>query len=443
MSNILFWAYLVLSVVAVTWAFLLTLGAWEYRRFAISRVRKPPQAQAYGRARVLAPCKGIDFGMAGNLRPLFEQDYGDYELVFIVESEEDRACETIERLIAEYPHIDARLLISGQSNETGQKVHNLRQATVDLPPEIEFLAFVDSDARPAPDWLRLLITRLDRPNTGATTGYRWFVPAKPTPGNLMLYSINCCIAGLLGPGGLNLVWGGSWVIRADVFDAIGLHDAWDGTLSDDLVASRVLHRARMRVEFEPLCLVASPLDLNLSEAFSFLRRQYVIGRFYAPLYWNISLIVMTISNAALFCSLAALAIWGASGSAWVLSPIANIAALWGLSWLRAWMRQDLGRRRFPELKAELAKPRRWDLWGAPLFGLMSWAGMLVAACGTCVSWRGLRYRIFPGGQIQLLYRQTEQAAGQSSAAAQSMPFDHLRFHAQRRRREAACEQPLD
>lgn len=435
--------YASLSVVAVVSAVLLTISTWENRRFAISRLRKPPQVQAYGRARVLAPCKGVDLGLAANLRPLFEQDYGDYEIVFIVESADDAAAQTIERLIAENPHIEAQLIVAGRATETGQKVHNLRRATADLPSNIEFLAFVDSDARPAPDWLRLLITRLDRENTGATTGYRWFVPARPTLANLMLYSINCSIAGLLGPGGFNLVWGGSWAIRTEVFEATGLHEAWYGTLSDDLVASRVLHRARLRVEFEPLCIVASPLDHKMSQAWGFLRRQFVIGRFYAPFYWAGTLLGTTIMNVALFGGLAALALLTYRGSALALLPASTVLALVGTHWARAWMREDMGRKRFPHLKRELAAARRWDLLAGPFFGLLNCLGMLSAAFSTRVTWRGLRYRIFPGGQIRLLNRELEQEAQPPLSEAQSMPFDHLRYTARRGRRLAAAERPND
>lgn len=436
-------AYAALSVAALVAAMLLTMATWENRRFAVSRLRKPPQFQSYGRARVLAPCKGVDLGLAANLRPLFEQDYGDYEIVFIVESADDPAAHTIQRLIAENRHIDAQLIIAGRATETGQKVHNLRRATADLPPNVEFLVFVDSDARPAPDWLRLLITRLDRENTGATTGYRWFVPARPTLANLMLYSINCSIAGLLGPGGFNLVWGGSWALRTDVFESTGLHEAWYGTLSDDLVASRVMHRARMRVEFEPLCIVASPLDHGIGQAFSFLRRQFVIGRFYSPWYWGGTLLVTTIINLALFGGLVAMGVWAWQGSPAAWLPAVTVPLLAGSHWLRAWMREDLGRKRFPHLRKELATARRWDLLAGPFFGLLCWLGMVSAAFSTRVTWRGLRYRIFPGGQIRLLNREPEEATDPTLADVQSMPFDHLRYTARRGRRLAAAERPND
>lgn len=443
MISVWFFAYLAIAVPALVAVFLLTLATWEHRRFAINRLRKPPEFQAYGRARILAPCKGVDLGLAANLQPLFEQDYGDYEIVFIVESADDPACRTIERLIAENRHVPCQLLIAGRATESGQKVHNLRAATAHIPPGIDFLAFVDSDARPSPDWLRLMITRLDRSRTGATTGYRWFVPTRPTLANLMLYSINCSIAGLLGGGGFNLVWGGSWVVRTEVFEATGLHEAWYGTLSDDLVASRVLNRARLRVEFEPLCIVASPLDQRLGESLSFLRRQFVIGRYYSPLYWLGTLLMTTFVNAALFGGIVAWGVWAWQGSPAAWLPAVVVVTLVWLNWLRSWWRQQIGAERFPHLRRELAAARRFDILAGPLVGLANWLVMVAAACGTRVTWRGLRYRIFPGGQIRLLNRELDRQSDPALTDLQSMPFDHLRHYTARRRRLAAAENPLD
>jgi len=137
--------------------------------------------------------------------------------------------------------------------------------TADLPPEVDILAFVDSDARPHPAWLRLLVQRLDNGQAAAATGYRWFVPARPTLASYIQYAINACAAVMYRADSRGLVWGGSWAIRRDKFDACGLRTAWQGTLSDDLVASRVLRAARMRVEFEPACMLPSPLELSFPQ----------------------------------------------------------------------------------------------------------------------------------------------------------------------------------
>jgi hypothetical protein len=181
----------------------------------------------------------------------------------------------------------------------------------------------------------------------------------------------------------------------------------------------------------------------MSQAFGFLRRQFVIGRFYAPIHWAGTLLATTVMNLALFGGLVAMAVLAYQGSALALLPASTVAALVGTHWARAWMREDLGRKRFPHLKRELAVARRWDLLAGPVFGLMNWLGMVSAAFSTRVTWRGLRYRIFPGGQIRLLNREPEETADPTLGETQSMPFDHLRYSARRGRRLAAAQRPND
>ena len=74
--------------------------------------------------------------------------------------------------------------------------------------------------------------------------------------------MNCDVMSLLCRSSHYLIWGGSWAIRREVFDAIGLRNAWKGTLSDDLVASRLMRQAGLGVRFEPASVVASPLDVS-------------------------------------------------------------------------------------------------------------------------------------------------------------------------------------
>lgn len=416
------WAWLTVWAIALTQAALNLLQTWENRRFAQGRFRKQPPFEDRGRVALFAPCKGVDIELAHNLRPLFEQDYGNYELTLIVESENDPACETIRHLIDEYPDVDARIVHAGRSTESGQKVHNLRAATAQLADDVAVLAFVDSDARPARHWLRLLVHRLDRDDIGASTGYRWFVPVRPTLANHLLYSINASVAALLGHARHNMVWGGSWAIRRDVFEATGLHQAWYGTLSDDLVATRVLQDSGLRINFEPGCVVASPLDYSRWQFLEFLRRQYVIGRFYAPLWWSLALVFAAISQLVLWGGVAVTlwALWIEPRSAWM--PGLATLALWTANQLRAWLREDLGRICLPHLSTRLAAARRFDIWCWPLVGLVNCLGLLSSLVGSTVTWRGIRYQLFPGGRIRLLHRQPLET---NRAARLAPPAPHF------------------
>lgn len=400
-------AYLLLAGLAIVPAVLGAVQVYEHRRFARSRFKKLPTYRPTGRAVLLVPCRGRDVGLEENLHTLFVQDYDDYEIRFIVESADDPVYPVIRRVMAEHPEVEARVIVAGRAEVSGQKVHNLRVGTARLPDEVEYLAFVDSDARLRRHWLRALLGRLARPDVAATTGYRWFVPHRPSPANHLLYSINCNFAALSGRKAPSFVWGGSWAIRREMFEWLGIRNAWKGTLSDDLVASRLLHRTKLRVDFEPACMVASPLDATLRETISFLRRQYLIVRFYVPAWWWSAFVLITLSNLALWGSLG-LVVWGlATGrpSPWLPAGVGAVLYLFGV--FRGLVRQDLALVYFPHLSGALKKARRFDVWAGPLVGVVNWLGLAGSLLGREITWRGITYRLFRGGRIRLVRHEVQ------------------------------------
>jgi cellulose synthase/poly-beta-1,6-N-acetylglucosamine synthase-like glycosyltransferase len=399
--------YGVAAAVAVVQACLLILQTWEHRRFVRSSMKCMDKHQPAGRALICAPCKGSDVDLEDNLRALMEQDYDDYEIAFIVESELDPAVPVIRRVMAAHSWIPSQLVVAGRAVDCGQKVHNLRVATAKLAPRIEYLAFVDSDARPRPEWLRMLVSRLNRPNMGAMTGYRWFVPQSNTLANRMLYSLNCELMSLLGRSSHHLVWGGSWAIRRKVFDLVGLHSAWKNTISDDLVASRVLRKAGLKVRFEPACVVASPSELSMGDAASFLRRQYMLGRFYLRDWWRFAMIGYTATNVLWLGNLAVFAwcLHSQAMSPWI--PGALAVFLYFSRVYRGMVRQKLVDVYFPHLNQSLRSAKRFDVWFNPIVGLFHWVVALSSAVGKEIHWRGISYGLSAAGRIKSIWRADE------------------------------------
>jgi hypothetical protein len=404
MTSPWFTSLLIVAALTAGQLALVLLNLWENRRFAISRLPRPPKFAARRRVALFVPCKGLETGLEDNLRPLFEQDYADYSLTFIVERSDDPACGTIRRLIDGRPNVSARLLVAGLAAEGGQKVHNLRTATANLPEDVEILAFVDSDARPRANWLSQIVDRLERADVGAVTGYRWFVPMSCTLSNLLSYSINSAVAAGLGPGGHHLVWGGSWAIRRDAFDSLHMREAWRGTLSDDLVATRILQQAKLRIEFQPACMLASPLDNDSRQTVAFLRRQYVIARFYTPKFWLLAFVAASLPLLTFWGGLALFAAGCASGASWSWAPAAICAAFYASTLARGYLRGELARLYLPEHQAQLARALRFDLWTGPLVLLVNWLVMFSSLFGNRLKWRGVEYRIQRGGQVQIVRR---------------------------------------
>ncbi len=245
----------------------------------------------------------------------------------------------------------------------------------------------------------------------AATGYRWFIPRRNSLPNLLLHSLNAAVAALVGPSKHHLIWGGAWAIRRDVFEAIDLREHWKGTLSDDLVAARELAGTGKKREFEPGCMTASPVDMNWWQLFEFVRRQYVVARFYSPTWWKLGLVL---------CTCAQLAFWGGMALAiagfvlrapWALSAASLPLAMYATYVLRASLRQDAAAS-FLSAKDQtrLTRAAAFDIWCSPLAGLVNWAGMLGSLWGNQITWRGITYGIARGGQVRILNRPTPPPA---------------------------------
>jgi len=63
-------------------------GGIDYLDYFKKELAKPPSDYAPF-ATVIAPCKGMDDGLEENLAALLEQDYPNYEVIFVVDDKND------------------------------------------------------------------------------------------------------------------------------------------------------------------------------------------------------------------------------------------------------------------------------------------------------------------------------------------------------------------
>jgi ceramide glucosyltransferase len=241
---------------------------------------------------VIVPCRGVDDGLAENLRTIVEQEYPEYEVVFVVDDINDPAVGAIE----EASRNDAKnekktkLVIASRADGCGQKVENLREGVLHASDSSQIFVFADSDARPSKDWLRHLVALLEDKSVGAATGYRWFISRKPTLASEMRSVWNASVASALGPNTKsNFCWGGSTAIRRETFERLEVREKWRGTLSDDFALTQMLKDAGLPVVFVPQALTATVEDCTMREMLEFTTRQMKITRVYAGALWLMSL----------------------------------------------------------------------------------------------------------------------------------------------------------
>ncbi len=335
------------------------------------------------------PCKGNELNLESNLRGFLSQNYTNYEVVFIVETERDSAVPIIQKLMAS-THFKSRLAIVGTASDSGQKVHKLRIATAQMHPKTSVLAFADSDVLPDPDWLgRIVESLVSRPE--CVTGYRWMFPRHGTFANFFVASLNSSVAGYLGRNRRGLLWGGTWAIQRAAFERLQIRSAWQGGLSDDLIASKVIKRANLPIHYEPVCLVCSSIDYSWTSGLEFVRRQLVITRKHFPGYWFGGLTAIALTQFAFWsCVLLGTTRWlqgYADGTLFVAIGL----AIYLLNLIRAMLRQRMAVLRFPSLKQQLTPAAWYDVLAFPITGPVALAIYLSSAVGSTITWRGTRY----------------------------------------------------
>lgn len=406
-------AFIIVTAICIvaSWIYsiaFLTLVVENHRFWRVHQKKPAPSTHTYPRANVIIPCKGMEHQLRENLTAFLHQDHPNFEITFVVERATDPAVQLIRNLQKENRCISTKLVIAGRTEECGQKVHNLRRATEDLSIDVDVLVFADSDASPKSTWLRWIVNRIGRENLGARTGYRWMIPKNKKVPTLLGCTINNALASFLGRGKHYLVWGGSWAIHRNIFDAVGIREAWSGVLSDDLVASRALKTANLEIEFEPQCVCTTVVEFNWSSLTEFMRRQLLIGRRYSPMYWLGSLLVVVTSQLGFWGGLVGGILAVSAGYSIGYWALLSTVGLYLLGVARAVVRQNIGRSNDHTWRRH-RRARKFDMFCGPFTGFVTAAMLLASMFGNTISWRGISYFVGRGGRVLLVGRRLESA----------------------------------
>lgn len=371
-------------------------GGVEYLRFFRSELSKPkPEFTPY--VTVIAPCRGIDAGLEENLLALVKQDYPAYEVIFVVDDQNDPAVQVIEGVRTgsdgDSVTVTSKLVVAQKAQSSSQKVENLREAVLLADERSEAFVFVDSDARPSENWLRYLVAPLENENAGAATGYRWFISDNPTFSSEMRSAWNASIASALGPDlRSNFCWGGSMAIRRDLFERINMRERWSGTLSDDFAVTRVMKEIGMPIVFVPQALTASVEDCSFAEMLEFTTRQMKITRVYSPDLWMLSFVGSGLFNVVMIAAFL-ITILSKQNDFAVFASIFTIAAVSVFSTGKAWLRMKAVRLALPHHRKQLDR----QFWAQNTLWLLTPAlffyNSLSALISRRLTWRGITYEL--------------------------------------------------
>lgn len=145
----------------MVYCLLVIIAAHRYLRQRRPRLESAPPIS------VLTPLHGAEAGLEENLRSSFAQRYPQFELLFAFRQSSDHASAVVHKLMAEFPHVPARILITGEPPYPNAKVFSLH--LMQASAQFDLLVMKDSDVRVGPDMLEVIAGEFQEARVGVVT----------------------------------------------------------------------------------------------------------------------------------------------------------------------------------------------------------------------------------------------------------------------------------
>ena len=352
----------------------------------LRKSREAPETEEFASPSIslLKPLRGADPELERHLESFFLQGYPSFEILFAVRHASDPAVAVVERLMARYPQIPARLIFTGEPPYANAKVYSMEKMVEAATADIFVIS--DSDTSVDKDYLRRVAAAFNPELIGAATNlYRGVAGADLWSKLEALGMSTEFMAGVVVANhleGMKFTLGPSMAIRRECLRKIGGFAAMADYLADDFVLGHWASEAGYEVALLADAVNHHATAMGFTNSFKHRLRWNRSSRFSRPsgyvgqgftygLPW------------ALFLFIVAPAWWSS----------ALLLAMMAVRFLLAY---ELGFR----LLADRVAPRRF--WLIPLQDLLSFATWIGGFAGREIVWRNERYRLLEGGRFKPL-----------------------------------------
>jgi ceramide glucosyltransferase len=353
---------------------------WAGVRFALPRNDVGNTSAELPPVSILKPLKGADPDMYEALRSHCVLDYPDYEVLFGISDANDPATPIVEKLIGEFPKRKIRLVRCEKELGANGKVSSLAQLVPVAAYEI--LLVNDSDIRVGPDYLRTVVTELQRPGTGLVTCLYRGVPAQTLGSRLEAFGISTdFVPGVLAARqierAMHFGLGSTLAFRKYDLEAISGFEGIADYLADDYELGRRIAKKGRRVELSHIVVETHLPAYDLAGFFRHQVRWARTIRTARPAGYAGLLLTFTLPWAALTVALAPHTSW-----AWALIAAALVARLSSALVSGKFVLED-----------KQLLPALWLLPMRDFLGVVVW---IAGWAGNKIIWRELEFEVRKG-----------------------------------------------
>ncbi len=379
----------------------------RFRAYVINWVRRhaveTPDNQLPPAAVILA-LRGPDPGLAATLKSLVSQNYPDFIIHLVVDSDTDPVLEDVNRLQEKYggDRIQVSFLRS-PGRTCSLKCSSLIQAVNEIDDRYEIFAFIDGDASPHRNWLKDLAGPLVRGEADVAGGNRWYLPPRASWGAMTRYFWNAAF--MVAMWGRSIPWAGTMAIKRSTIENIGLLDAWQTAMSVDVTLHRLLDQHHKKFVFVPTLLMVNREDITSAAFIAWVSRQMAVARYSSAetrkVVGFIGCMLVSLHTVIPALSMAAFAM-GMPFYGWLAASY--LPFFWITVGIRSFVIENAARH---AIKARGDDPR-WvkpsivAIWLPALIMVHLRIFQIIGSMRTdSVCWRGITYHLRPGGRIEM------------------------------------------
>jgi cellulose synthase/poly-beta-1,6-N-acetylglucosamine synthase-like glycosyltransferase len=318
-------AQLLVAAALIQGSIAISFGRWFARQK--SRKTQPGRQEL---AAVIMSVRGCDPSLRDSLAGVLKQDYDNYVVHLVVDHQSDLAWNFVHDVKAQLDHRDVLTIheLRDPPETCSLKCHAIVQILELLPQQVKYIALLDADVTPHPNWLAELTGPLSDPEIGGVTGNQWFEPSAPA-------SIGSLTRSAWNAGALVFTiyfanpWAGSFAMRWKDLKNSGLADTWSRSIVDDGPIKQAIENIGLKIEFAPSLIMINREPCTFAYVNRWVTRMLTWSRLYERTFF-LSVIHAAFSNLVMLFNFAILLVALAIGHWLAIGIISSGLTISGL-----------------------------------------------------------------------------------------------------------------